>query len=207
MNKNGYTLVEILITTLIFSIVILSMYSVFQTGNIAYKKIDSAFYLYQKARIIFNRMDTDLKNSFAYGGNNAKFLGTREKINFFTVLDSFNATGVVLRKVSGIKYEFRDSLLQRTQLDGLDILKPEAVGTTEDLTNNLQEAFFQFASPEASSSENYYSWQDVWPKKANAQDSKQEKSLPLAVKVEMLIGGIKFIKIIPLLPTYLRNDA
>lgn len=206
MNKKSYTLVEVLITILIFSVVILSIYSVFQTGSIAYKKIDYAFDIYQKARIIFNRMDIDLKNSFPYGKNNAKFFGSREKIDFFTVLDSFNISEGILKKISAIKYDFLDSTLQRTQTDGLDILRAEALGATEDLASNLQDLFFQFASLNTDNSENYYSWQDVWPKKANPQDTKQEKSLPIAVKVEMFIDGIRFIKIIPLAQSYLIND-
>ncbi len=198
MNKSGYTFVEVLITTLIFSIVILSMYSVFQTGNIAYEKMDSAFSLYQKARIIFNRMDSDLKNSFLYGKNNAKFSGTKDKIDFCTVLDSFDAAGVIFQKISRIQYEFRNSALQRTRSDGLDILIQDAQRVTEELSSDLQDVSFQFAIQDTGSTENHYSWQDTWPKQDKNPDTKQGNSLPLAVKVEMLLGGIRFIKIIPL---------
>ena len=203
----GYTFVEVLITTLIFTIVILSIYSVFQTGRITYEKMDFAFGLYQRARIIFNRMDADLKNSFVYGRNNAKFWGTSEKIDFCTVLDSFDAAGGTLKKVSGIKYEFRDSILRRTQVDGLDILRQDAQGIAEDLASDLEDLSFQFASPDTGSTENHYAWQDIWPKKINEQDTKQENSLPLAVKVEMTLGGIKFIKIIPFAQSYFGNNA
>ena len=198
MNKSGYTFVEVLITTLIFSIVILSIYSVFQTGSITYEKMDSAFGLYQNARIIFNRMDADLKNSFLYGKNNAKFSGTKEKIDFCTVLDSFDTAGGIFQKVSRIQYEFRERALQRTQADGLDILRQDAGGTTDELASDLQDVSFQFAIADTGSTEGHYSWQDIWPKKIKDQDTKQENSLPLAGKVEMLLGGIKFIKVIPL---------
>jgi prepilin-type N-terminal cleavage/methylation domain-containing protein len=194
----GYTFVEVLITTLIFSIVVLSIYSVFQTGSITYEKMDSAFDLYQQARIIFNRMDTDLKNSIVYGKNNAKFSGTSDEIVFCTVLDSFDNAGGIFKKVSGIKYEFQDSTLRRTQVDGLDILRRDVPGITEDLASDLEDISFQFAIYDADGTENHYAWQDIWPKKINDQDIKQQNSLPLAVKVEMVLGGVKFIKIIPL---------
>lgn len=203
----GYTFVEVLITTLIFTIVILSIYSVFQTGRLTYEKMDFAFELYQKARIIFNRMDADLKNSFVYGRNNAKFWGTSEEIDFCTVLDSFDAAGGTFKKVSGIKYEFRDLTLWRTQLDGLDILREAPQGIAEDLASDLGDLSFQFAAPDASDTENNYAWQDIWPKKISDQDTKQENSLPLAVKVEMILGGIKFIKIIPFAQSYFGNNA
>lgn len=202
-SVRGYTLVEVLITTLIFSIVILSIYSVFHTGRITYKKMDSAFELYQKARIVFNRMDRDLKNSFAYGKSNVEFSGSREGIDFFTILDSFDDAGAVLQKVAQIKYEFLDLALRRTQIEGLDILKDGTPEIAEELLDQLEYLSFQFAAPDTGGAEARYAWQDIWP----AEDKNQEKSLPLAVKVEMILGGIKFNKIIPLAQTYFEDDS
>jgi prepilin-type N-terminal cleavage/methylation domain-containing protein len=205
--KSGFTLVEVLITTLIFSIVMLSMYSVFHTGRITYKKMDSAFDLYQKARIIFNRLDQDLRNSFVYKKNNAGFSGTREGIDFFTLLNSFDNAGGVFEQVSQIKYEFQDPALRRTQLKGLDILKEGSGEITFNLINDASDLSFQFAAPNAGDAQSAYTWQDIWPRKTGAQGNLQEKTLPLAVKVEMILEGIKFIKIIPLAQSYLGNES
>jgi prepilin-type N-terminal cleavage/methylation domain-containing protein len=207
MRKNGYTLIEVLLTTLIFSVIIASVYSVFQTGNIAYTKIDSAFELYQKARIIFSRIERDLKNSFAYSMKKAEFWGARNEINFFTVFNSFNQKAESFREISRIKYRFQDTMLSRTQLTGLDALRPDVPQIPLELSDDLQDIFFQFASLDPANSENYYSWQDTWPKVSDQQDTNQEKSLPLAVKVEMIIDGLKFIKIIPLEQSYFQNES
>jgi type II secretory pathway component PulJ len=203
----GYTFVETLITVLIFSIVMISMYSVFQTGSIAYKKMDSAFELYQEARIIFNRLDADLSNSFVYGKSNSGFYGDRQNLAFYTLLDSFSVDGRISREVAEINYEFLDSTLRRTQTDGLEILMRNSRGITEDLTDSLKDVFFQFAIRDITETEKHYTWQDIWPIKVNDQDTIQQNSLPLAVKVEMILEGIKFIKIIPLAQSYLGGDV
>jgi len=203
----AYTFIEVLIATLIFSIVALSIYSVFQTGSIAYKKLDSAFELYQKARIIFNRIETDLKNSFVYGEYDAGFSGTRQNLVFFTILDSFNVSGGTSRGISKVKYEFLDSTLRRTQTDGLDILRQGSQEASEGLVEQLQDLSFQFAIRDAGNAEKNYSWQDSWPVSIGEQDAGQKVSLPLAVKVEMLLGDLKFTKIIPLTQSYFGKDA
>lgn len=206
-KAKGYTLIEALIATLIFSIVALSIYSVFQTGSITYKKLDSAFELYQKARIIFNRMEADLKNSFIYGEYDAGFSGTRQSLVFFTILDSFDASGGITRGVSKIKYEFLDSTLRRTQTDGLNILRQNNQQTPAGLVEQLQDLSFQFAIRDASNAEKNYSWQDLWPKSIGVSGADQKDSLPLAVKIEMLLGDLKFTKIIPLAQSYFGKDA
>ena len=207
IKVTGYTFVEVLITVLIFSIVMVGMYSVFQTGSIAYKKMDSAFELYQQARIIFNRMDADLKNSFIYSKNKSAFFGNRQSLVFYTLLDSFKIDGGIFREIVKIRYEFSDSLLRRSQTDGLEILMEEGRGKTEDLSGMLQGLFFQFAARDITESEKHYVWQDIWPAKANEQDKTQENLLPLAVKIELNLEGVKFIKIIPLAQSYVGCDA
>lgn len=207
-NKpGGYTFAEVLITVLIFSIVMTGMYSVFQTGSIAYRKMDSAFELYQQARIIFNRIEGDLKNSFVYGKNKSGFYGNRESLVFYTLLDSFKTDGGASREIAKINYEFRDSLLQRTQTDGLEILMKDGRGKTENLSEPLQELFFQFATRDISVTEKYYAWQDIWPAGPNKREVTQENLLPLAVKVEMMLGGIKFKKVIPLAQSYVGGNV
>jgi type II secretion system protein J len=201
--KSGFTLIELLIAALIFSIIIISIYSTFQTGILSYKKIDSAFEVYQAARIILKRMELDLKNAFIYGQEDSKFKGSPQALNFFTTVDSFEK-GRMYTNICRIKYEFSDNKLKRAYYKGLDALIETQDAIGEELNSDIQEVTFNYAYA-TNIPEKPYDWADNWPKE---DDVNQKKNLPLAVKIKISLRQkdkalqegrvIEFNKIVPL---------
>ncbi len=178
MRKNrGFTLIELLIAALIFSIVILSIYSAFQTGILSYRKVDSAFEVYQAARIIFNRMESDLKNSFAYKTDNSGFQGANTSVDFFSVVDYYKEDKLNT-DIYRIKYGWAEAekILKRACYRGPDALKENMEQEAEELAPDIEKISFQYADKPDD-------WQDSWPIKKGEDDLTQQKTLPLAVKI------------------------
>ncbi|MFH0790861.1 MAG: prepilin-type N-terminal cleavage/methylation domain-containing protein [Candidatus Omnitrophota bacterium] len=205
----GFTLIELLIASLIFSIIILSVYSSFHTGILSYNKIDSAFNIYQTARIILNRMELEIKNSFAYGKDDSKFKGDNQYLSFFTVLDSFNKEAAEFYSdIYRVQYKSDGAIVTHGCLKGLNALKEDQADAeiNSELSSNIKKVSFAYASPITDTPENPYEWQDFWPK---TSDTDQQKSLPLAVKITLSLAEkdkrdpqqeriIEFIRIVSL---------
>jgi type II secretory pathway component PulJ len=176
--KASFTLVELLIVTAIIGLLGLSLVSAFQTGILSYKKLDSAFEVYQGARIILQRIELDLKNAFAYRDEQTQFKGEPEELDFFSVVDTYQGPAL-LRRVCRISYRLNQEVLGRACYQGLDALKEEAEKKEEVLASNVKKVTFEYAY-RTGVVENPYEWATVWPK-----DASQENSLPVAVKIKL----------------------
>jgi prepilin-type N-terminal cleavage/methylation domain-containing protein len=177
----GFTLVELLIASSIFSVIILSLYSAFQTGVLTYNRMDSAFMVYQASRVTLNRLELDLKNSFIYSENDAKFRGSSQTLDFFSVIDAFEE-GASYASVYRIQYELSGTALKRTCYQGVDALKENgAAFAGDELTSEAKEISFQYAFA-TGNPDKPYDWQDSWPQ---ADNPEQQKALPLAVKIKL----------------------
>lgn len=184
----GWTLIELLIAALIFSIIILTIFSSFHTGILSYNKIGSAFNLYQTARTILNRMESELKNSIVYGKDDSKFNGSSQYLTFFTLLDSFNKReNKFFSDIYRVEYKSENTPVTRSCLKGLNVLKEYRdadADVSEELSSYIKELSFAYASPMAGGAENPYEWQDIWPKIPDT-NQQQQNSLPLAVKIKL----------------------
>ena len=185
-RQGAFTLVELLIVTAIIAILALSLASAFWTGVLSYKKIDSAFEVYQAARMALQRIELDLKNSFAYFPENSQsenyqFRGEAHTLEFFSVIDSYDE-GAMYTDICRIKYALSNGALRRTCYRGLDALKKELAVEGEELAPRVKEISFQYAYPADSrnDSDNPYDWSVVWPK-----NETQKNLLPLAVKIKL----------------------
>lgn len=199
--RRGFTLIEILIATSIFSVVILSLYAAFRTGISSYRRLDSAFNIYQTARILFNRMETDLKNSFIYSEGNSKFQGTNSALQFFSVVDSF-AEGKRVENVSRIKYYLEEDALKRASQQGLGALEADTEIQGEEIASNIKEFLLQYAYSK-DVKDRPFDWLDSWPQES---DPDSIKNVPIAVQIKLKliekdkanreIGLVEFSKIV-----------
>lgn len=205
-SLTGFTLIELLIASVIFFAILLSVYSAFYAGLMSYNKMDSSFNTYQEARVIFNRMERDLKNSFAYSNADSGFRGESQALEFFTAIDSYNNAQPEIN-LYHMKYMLTPDSLERSFHKGIEALNPASEGSRDALTSNIKELVFQYAYP-ADNSGNSYNWQASWPKE---NDDNQKKALPLAVKVKLALiqkdssegrdkgeVSVDFYKVIPL---------
>ncbi len=208
-QKKGFTLIELLISAAIFSIIVLSIYSAFQTGILSYNKLDSSFDLYQTARIVFNKIERDLRNSFVYRTDDSKFKGQSQQLDFFSRLDLINPQAEVYPEICRIIYELNGGILKRACYKGLDALVEDASALdiqADELAGQIKALTFEYAFTVKNPSEKCYDWQEVWPQD---NDKDQESSLPLAVRITLVLSETKlkpnqqpkdleFIKIISL---------
>jgi len=179
-NKKSFTLIELLIAVTITAVIILSVYSAFSTGILAYKKIDSAFDNFQEVRIILNRLETDLKNSFAYSKESSFFKGSASTLDFFNVSQIYDKDKQY-SDVCRIKYELDGSSLKRTAYSGLTALTEDENVKPQDFSSSIKNINFEYAYISEGEKKDIL-WQNVWPQK-----DEQAKQLPLAVRVKLLL--------------------
>ncbi len=166
-KQTGFTLVEILIASLIFAVVMVSVYSAFHSGVFGYYSIDENIDIYQAARVIFGRLNRDLHNSFAYSSENTKFTGTETEITFLTLTDSQADFTFVSYKLEGDK-------LMRLFRKNQEALKEDSEIKPQLVADNLT---IKFA----------YGYPGERPGEIQFNDSTNE-TLPLAVRVSLTVN-------------------
>jgi len=199
INKKSFTLVELLIAVTIITVIILSVYSAFSTGILAYKKIDSAFDTYQEARIILNKLEADLKNSFVYSKESSFFKGSAKALDFFNVSQVYDKEQEHTN-LCRIKYQVEGNTLKRTAYSGLAALTEEESTLPQDFSNSIKNIDFEYAYM-SEGEEKDILWQNTWPQKEG-----QVEQLPLAVRIKLVLISteakqqkmLEFTKIIPL---------
>lgn len=177
-KSSAWTLIEVLISASIAAVIIAGVYSAFQAGLVSYRRIDAAFLPYQAARNIFNRLELDLRNSFAYTAGDSGFQAGRQNLDFYSVLDSFKE-GEEIRDFCRVKYEADVGLLRRLVYAGQEAVRPNGTARTES-AYKIKEISFQYAVSTGAQKE--IEWQDTWPGDASRKDR-----LPLAVKIKLFL--------------------
>ncbi|MDD5729678.1 MAG: prepilin-type N-terminal cleavage/methylation domain-containing protein [Candidatus Omnitrophica bacterium] len=172
-KTKGFTLVEMLIAASIFVVVAVSIYSAFQTGMFGYSRINTTLSVYQNASLIFDRIDTDLRNCFAYTENKTNFSGTKSELRFFSLVSGFSG-GIPVRNFSFIDYKMdKDKLLRlcrinKESLNDASEIKPE------EMASKIDGISFSYGyMPEA---DQPLVWKDTWD---------EPKALPDAVKIKL----------------------
>ncbi len=178
-KTNAFTLIELLITTVIFAVVVVSLYSAFHAGILSYNRLDSVFNVFQASRMAFNRLELDLRNAFIYSDTDSKFKGTAQALDFFSICDTYDKDKSY-RNVSRMKYELSGNILKRTNLSGLSALDDMADSEPDEMAD-IKEISFKYAFADGNS-DNPYSWQDLWPMLVN-----QKEILPAAVIIRLSV--------------------
>ena len=124
----------------------------------------------------------DLKNAFSYCDAESKFKGTDKSLEFFSITDFFKE-GKSLSGISSIKYELNDQKLMRKGLSSLEALKASSDVQGEELSAEVKDILFQYATVE-DSPDNPISWQKSWPPEGSEE---QKNKLPPAVKIKLSV--------------------
>lgn len=183
MKKNGFTLIELLISTVIFTVTALSLYTALNVGILSYKKMNFTFNVYQSADIALTRMKRDISNAFIYSRHDARFKGTPDTMDFFSVVDEFS-NGKAHEGVRRIGYSFKNGILSRTSYAGVDAIEEKTQAQAEALSSDINHLTFEYACP-PNNEKAPYLWQNFWPKE-NAMT--QRISLPLAVRIRLSVA-------------------
>lgn len=213
MKRNlGFTLVELMIAASITAVIVVSIYSAFQSGIFSYQRIDAAADVFQSGRGILQRLERDLKNAYVYTPDDSRFSCGNAALEFFSVQDLY-LQGKAFESVCKIRYEFGEKKLKRTLVYGEKILEASASGEPEELSSQVKEISFEFAYVPLDAKE-AYAWQkDNWPTHENPQlNLREKKSIPLAVKIKLSLfekaegentrdkepASVEFTKVVPL---------
>jgi prepilin-type N-terminal cleavage/methylation domain-containing protein len=181
-QRCGFTLLELLIASTIFVVIMLAVYTAFRTGIVSYRKIEGSLGTYQTGRLILTRLESDLKNSFAYTSQDTGFAGNTQAIDFFSIVDTFERDGKSYADVCRVHYWFADGLLQRSLARGLNAYKRTLDSSAaQELSSDIQSIEFRYAYP-VNRAASDYDWQTVWPK-----NDEQKKNFPLVVQITLTI--------------------
>lgn len=182
-NERGFTLIEILITSIIFAVIMAAVFSGFRGGIFGYRNINENLEAYQAARSIFARINTDLRNSFSYKDKdgNSCFSGTRDKIGFLSLVDSFSPGGR-RRDFAFVSYWSREGSLLRLVRSNVSALDDDCDVEPEEFAQKA-DVRFQYGSMSGQGQEIVF--KDSW-----GIDSDEEKEiLPQAVRISLKVKG------------------
>lgn len=205
-KREGFTLLELLLAVSLSAIIILGIYSALQTGILSYNRMERSSGVFQAARVILNRMETDLKNSYIYSQADSRFRGSKtgQTIEFCNILDIFEQREAFYLPCR-IKYELDSQILKRTIYSGFQVSEESPAAQAEELSADIKELVLEFAYLSDDPNKNI-EWQEAWPAEQGKPD--QQKGLPLAVKVKLSLiekdlhsqetTVVDFTRIIPL---------
>lgn len=172
----GFTLLELLIAASIFVVVMVSIYSAFGAGMFGYKDIEENIRVSQIARQILERINLDLRNSFAYSDSDSKFKGERSALSFLSVLDSFSKNEIT-QDYAFISYKLEGDKLIRLCRKNQEALKETSEIEAEEISALIEELVFSYADIVAA--EHTLEWKDSF--------GEAQKTLPATVKVKLIL--------------------
>ncbi len=176
-SSTGFTMVEILIASIVFVVLMVTVHSAFRAGVFGSRDIEENLAGYQSGRQVLDRVALDLRNSFVFARNETGFSGTNEEINFFSLINVF-AQGIFSRKYAAISYKIDGSRLLRRSKIGKYALNNMSEVPYEEFASGVE--MFSFNYGEYKAIEKEIEWKDYW---------NDTQALPVAVKVKLILNG------------------
>ncbi len=173
----GLTLIELLVAILIFSIIVVSLYSAFSVGLAAYNKGEKVASFYQRIRLSLNSIALDFRNSYRFSDKDAKFVVENGKVSLFTLKPIYLKGKVESLQICKVEYWQDEEKLFRKICCGPLAFSDEPAAKPEVLLDNI--ASFRVEFPYESEENNSFIWKDYW---------KEVDKLPLAVKISLQIS-------------------
>lgn len=181
-TQNAFTLIEMLIVTVILSVVAMTTFAILSNGLRIWQTANQPL-PEEDLNIFFDKFSLDLRNTFKFTG--IIFSGTMEKAEFPTLVNSLRLQKRTVGKLI-YEYEPQNKILNRYQLDFADVYNEESNEDPQQSLSNVETLKFQYYFYDDQKKE--YLWQDEWSK----------EGLPLALRVELEFNNgteiKKFIK-------------
>jgi prepilin-type N-terminal cleavage/methylation domain-containing protein len=172
-KNNGFTLVEILVVSMILALVSLAVFSTFSNGIKLYKRMTQESGAIDRA-IFLDRFTTDLRNSFLFTG--LQISGEDDSCSLPTVVYQ---PALQARSIGMVNYAYDSGSKQllRTQSDYAQLYAGRQPQVRQSL-NGVSGARFSYYRKDPE--KNVYLWLDEW-------DVPDE--VPLAVRLELTEGS------------------
>lgn len=172
MRYKGFTLIELIISTLIFAVVIVTVYGTFNMGLKAWRR-GSGERPIQRIRITLLKMEKELKNSFLF--SKAPFKGASNEIIFPAAMPDGNVEKICVVSYVVEKTDASDlkKLIRKEEIfsEGIDSLE-EPKGKTVSLVKEMR---FEYSSG-ARRPDGGLEWQDSW-------NADEKKSFPAIIRI------------------------
>jgi prepilin-type N-terminal cleavage/methylation domain-containing protein len=198
-RAKGFTLLELLISSAIFVVVLVVVYSSFQTGIFGYRGMEERISLYQTARLVLDRMDRDLRNSFAFSSEEAKFLGGPSEVSFLSLTDTYTQAGMA-EEYSQVSFKAENKKLTRLCRRNKESLNKNSAALAQEMSAGVEELSLEYGYEDPK--DKTFKFKNTW---ASASDPEEErKTLPKAVRIKLRLkerASQDFQRTI-----YLRND-
>jgi len=173
----GFTLIEVLVATVIVSIMMGSLYLSFQTGLIAFKRTEDHLMDQREVDIFVMQLSEELRNSMPYQPE--PLIGTPLELSFPTRLRRYTSKGFE-EEVSLIQYEWKSGQLIRTEQKLVKKSLKERSKTREVLFQNLSDFRFEYLYV---TRDDEIKWEDAWKNRPYV-------GLPRAVRVKLARRGV-----------------
>ena len=177
-SHRAFTLVELMLASAIFVVVLVAVYSSFRAGLFGYKDISANIEISQKAKLALERINTDLRNSFIFQSGDTKFFGSADTIGFLSLVDTYTADAFITN-YAWVRYRVVDGALMRLCRKNELSLKDDASVAEQELASGVSE--FSLVYLEYDSDTNTFNEYSSW--------TKLDK-LPEAVKVRITFTGV-----------------
>lgn len=172
INKiKSFTLVELLIATSIFLVVMVTLYGAFQAGMFGFRNIEENIAVHQAARRVLERISLDLRNHFAYSRSDTRFFGQADEIRFLTRIPQYAL----------VDYKFENNRVLRLCRANKESLNDNSEVSFRQIAKNIAELRFAFGyiGPDGQNLE----WKDSW---AAPESIGEQKAFPAAIKVTLV---------------------
>ncbi len=184
-KDQGFTLIELVVSLVIFSVISLSIYSSFAGGISVWRKAQEFSSVYQTARLLLDDMAMELKNAVKVSGT--EFNGGPRSLSFITLRQgSHGASASEVTQIAKVTFE----VLRDPSASGYALFRRQAFnlkvrGEAELMVGSLASLEFQYTYK--NSDGGLQPWAKVW---------KMNDELPLGVKITLKIGGTQFTKMV-----------
>jgi len=168
-KRGGFTLVELLVVTVMLSVICLALYSTFASGARIWQRINRMS-LNEDVNILFDRFSWDIRNSIVFTG--LKFTGTQGRFELPTLVMSqalgIQAPGMVIYACNG-------GTLTRSQKDYSQIYQ-DTSAPARKVMSGLGRCNFTYYQYDNKLKQ--FGWVDEW----------EGQGLPFAIRMELKMG-------------------
>lgn len=174
-TNKGFTLIETILAAGMVLVIALASYSAFSQGVKLWQRLTQRTPA-SKLNIVFEKMSSDLRNSFVFSGIN--FVGAKDSISFAAL--TLTAIGERQKVLSigeiGYFFDAQTKSLNRRQRNYSQLYQ-DKTPSSRQMVNDVKSLRFQYYyyDPE----QEIYIWKDNW------QVGEEERSIPLAVRIRL----------------------
>ena len=173
MKRIGFTLIELIISITIFTIVIVTVYSVFYMGVKTWHRGQEKSSL-QKVRLTFLKIEKELNDTFFF--SDRPFKGTSTEMEFPLSIsipdEDREVICIITYSVVEDEHSGLSELIRKEKLYIKDTEKGEE--KSKKLLSSKRSIKFEYAQESSDSSQNF-EWQESW----------EEDKLPSAVRISL----------------------